>query len=115
MDEMKGMWGLWKRWFAILPGGKNRTCLGLLDKYAGFSAVEYVYENENRMSAVIRRSERVGWISEKTPSSVMINGKDFTKGYERSENVYVADFPETDSKMLLSVSWDNIGEMEHRN
>lgn len=54
-------------------------------------------------------------LTEKTPSGVMIHGKDFTKGYERSENVYVADFPETDSKMLLSVSWDNIGEMEHRN
>ena len=31
-------------WFVILPVGKNGTCLGLLDKYAGFMAVESIYE-----------------------------------------------------------------------
>ena len=93
-------------WYIILPSGKNGSCLGLLNKYVGFMAIECVCENESMMTAVIRRSGRVGWISEKIPSSVTINGADFTDKYKRDGNIYEADLPETDSKMILSIRWD---------
>lgn len=103
------------KWFVILPGGKISSCLGLLDKYVGCTAVEHVCESENKMLAVIRKSGRVGWISEKIPSSVIINGKDYTDKYERIGNVYITDIPEENTKMILSVSWDNTSTAAHGN
>lgn len=90
-------------WFVILPAGKSATCLGLLDKYAGFMAVESVWEKDGSMTVLVRRAGKVGWISEKEPSRVVINGEDFTKNCKRKGNVYEVDFPELDLKMLLSV------------
>lgn len=94
------------RWFVILPAGRNGACLGLMDKYAGFTTVEYVRETADTMTAVIRESGRIGWISDREPSKVMINGEHFTEKYTRTGGLYVVEFPEGNSKMILSVSWD---------
>ena len=92
-------------WFVILPGGKNGSCLGLVDKYAGFMAVESIHESENTMTAVIRETGRTGWISEKEPAKVTVNGIDVTDKTEKQDNVYTVDIPENPEKMILSVTW----------
>lgn len=93
-------------WFVVLPGGKNGSCLGLMDKYAGFTAVENICESENTMTAVIRETGRTGWISEKKPAKVTVNGIDVTDRTEKQGNVYTADIPENPGKMVLDVRWE---------
>ncbi len=93
------------RWFAILPRKKHCACLGLLDKYVGFTAVESIHESEDMMTAVIRESGRLGWISEKEPSKVTINGNDYTGKYGKIGDLYMIEIQEDSSNMILSVSW----------
>lgn len=92
-------------WFVILPCTGNCSCLGLVDKYAGFTAAESIHESENTMTAVIRETGRTGWISEKEPAKVMVNGVDVTDNVEKQGNVYTVDVPENPEKMILSVNW----------
>lgn len=47
-------------WFVILPKNKTGSCLGLLNKYAGFMAVESTQENEDMQVIVIRESGLTG-------------------------------------------------------
>jgi hypothetical protein len=54
-------------WFVLLPKGKYGTCLGLLDKFVGFTAVESIFENDSTQTVVVKESGTLGWLSEKEP------------------------------------------------
>ena len=90
-------------WFVILPKKETASCLGLLNKYAGFTAVESMQESEDTLIAVIRESGMVGWISEKEPRKVTVGSVDITKKVQKDGNLYSVLLQEISSKMVLSV------------
>ncbi|MCI6732918.1 MAG: alpha-galactosidase [Lachnospiraceae bacterium] len=92
-------------WYVILPQGKNSTCLGLLDKYAGFSAVESIHEGEDAEIVVLQASGTLGWASPKEPKIVMIDAVDVTKEVKKSGELYILSLPETINKTVLSIRW----------
>lgn len=92
-------------WYVILPQGKNSTCLGLLDKYVGFSAVESIHEDENAEIVVLKASGTLGWASKKEPKVVMIDAVDVTKEVKKSGELYILSLPETINKTVLSIRW----------
>ena len=92
-------------WFVILPKNKTGSCLGLLNKYAGFMAVESAQENEDTLLAVIAESGPLGWISEREPQKVTAGTVDVTGKVLRDGNLYSVILPETSSKTVLSIVW----------
>lgn len=92
-------------WFLILPQGKMASCLGLLDKYAGFTAVEAIYENENMQTVVVRESGPLGWLSRKEPREVKINAADVSEKVQKKDDIYSVEIPEDFSKAVLSIVW----------
>lgn len=92
-------------WFLVLPQGNRSTCLGLIEKYVGFSAVESIYENENAEVVVVRESGVLGWVSEQEPRTVMVNASDVTKEVEKDGKLYTISLPETSHTTVLSIYW----------
>lgn len=92
-------------WFMVLPKKETASCLGLLDKYAGFMAVESIQENDDTLIAVVRESGPVGWISEREPEKVMAGTADVTKRVQREGNLYSVQLPEISAKLVLTIIW----------
>lgn len=55
------------KWFVFLPKGQNGSCLGLSDKYCGFTAVEAMFTEGNTDTVVLKGTGNVSWISGKRP------------------------------------------------
>lgn len=92
-------------WFVMLPKSKTGSCLGLLNKYAGFTAVESIQEKEEAQTVVVRESGLLGWISEREPRKVMVNAENVTEKVQKKDNLYSLQLPETFSKTVLSILW----------
>ena len=92
-------------WFVILPKNQTGSCLGLMDKYAGFLAVESIHEKDDAQTVVIRESGLLGWISEREPGKVMVNAEDVTGNVQRNDNLYSLQLPKIFSKTVLSIVW----------
>ena len=92
-------------WYVVLPRSKTAACLGLLDKYTGFSAVESIREYENGAAVVLRAAGTVGWASDRPPRKVMLDVLDVTGNVEQNENLYILPLPETAGKAVLSITW----------
>ncbi len=92
-------------WFVMLPKKKTGSCIGLLDKYAGFTAVESIQENDDVQTIVVRESGQIGWISEREPGRVLVNADDVTGKIQKKENLYSVPLPENSSKTVLSIIW----------
>lgn len=92
-------------WFVMLPKNKTGSCLGLLDKYVGFMAVESIRENDGTQTVVVRESGSLGWISEREPGKVMVNADDVTGKVQKKDNLYSVLLPETLSKTVLTIVW----------
>ena len=89
----------------ILPKKKTGSCLGLLNKYAGFMAVEGIQENDGAQTIVVRESGLVGWISEREPGKVIVGATDVTKKVQKEGNLYSVPLPESSSKTVLAIVW----------
>lgn len=92
-------------WFVVLPKGKAGSCLGLLDKYVGFTAMESIYQDENTQIVVLKESGTTAWLSEKDPKKIMVNALDVTGQVKKEDKLYTIPIPEGPSKTVLSVSW----------
>lgn len=93
-------------WFVVLPYKSKAVCLGLIDKYAGFTAVQYVRERDQMLIAAVRKTGKLGWLSETAPSCVMVNGKNVTEICEREGCLYTVDLPEEDTGSMLAIYWN---------
>ncbi|MDE6055491.1 MAG: alpha-galactosidase, partial [Lachnospiraceae bacterium] len=91
-------------WFVILPKKKTGSCLGLLDKYAGFMAVESMLESDDTLIAVVAESGVLGWISEREPRQVTTGTADVTKNVQRDGNLYSVLLPKTSAKTVLTIT-----------
>ena len=92
-------------WFIILPKGINSSCLGLLNKYVGFAAIESICENDDTEIVVVRESGAFGFISEKEFKKVMINAVDVTEDVKKKDKLYTISIPESSPKMVVSIVW----------
>ena len=92
-------------WFVLLPKGKYGTCLGLLDKFVGFTAVESIFENDSTQTVVAKESGTLGWLSEKEPQKVMVNSVDVTSSVKKNDFLYEITLPEGPHKTVLSFVW----------
>lgn len=92
-------------WFIMLPQGRNGSCLGLLNKYVGFTAIESIYENDNTEVVVVRESGPLGWLSEREPRKVMINAVDVTENVKKKDKLYTISLSECSSRTVLSIDW----------
>ncbi|MDE7414844.1 MAG: alpha-galactosidase [Lachnospiraceae bacterium] len=91
-------------WFVILPKKKTGSCLGLLNKYAGFMAVESMQESDDTLISVVTESGVLGWISEREPRQVTTGTADVTKNVQRDGNLYSVLLPETSAKTVLTIT-----------
>lgn len=92
-------------WYVILPACGNGTCFGLVDKYAGFSAVESAQEYSGTTIAVLHETGNVGWASWKPPEKVLLNASDLTNKVESHGDFYTLRIPEAAEKAVLSITW----------
>lgn len=92
-------------WFVLLPCGKNGAFLGLLDKYAGFMAVESIWESENTSVAILRESGPLGWCSAKKPSRISLNSEDVTDQVIEQNGVFLLSLPEKAGKAVLCIEY----------
>ncbi len=92
-------------WFVVLPKNKRSACLGLLNKYVGFMAVESICENETAETAVIQESGALGWLADREPKKVLIDSVDVTKEVQKEGSLYTISLPEGSSRKVLSILW----------
>ncbi len=92
-------------WFVVLPYGSNGACLGLLEKYAGFSAVESVRTEANVQTIVLHESGTVGWLSERAPKKIHVNARDMTGSLLQRDTLFTLPLPTEAGATVISVSW----------
>ncbi len=92
-------------WYVLLPSAGRGVCLGLVDKYAGFTAVEHVSETENCQITVLRASGRTGWIWETPPRRVSAGGRDLTQELKQDGMLFTLDLPEVKEQTVLAAVW----------
>ena len=95
------------RWYVFLPRGENGTCLGLSDKYAGFTAVEANFSGDGEYTVVLKESGTVTWLSEKRPVRVTAGGENVTEKMESRGPVHTLRLPERAGRVVLRVSWSD--------
>ena len=92
-------------WYVIVPAGKNASCLGLIDKYTGFIAVESIRETENSLTVEIKASGKIGWLSCEKPSAVCVNGEDMTAKVETDGDLQYVALPDSMAGVTLQLTW----------
>ena len=93
------------KWFVFLAKGNNSSCLGLSDKYAGFTAVEAVFTEGNTDITVLTGTGTVSWISEKTPVRVMADARDVTEQMISKGLLHTLPLSESEKKTVITVTW----------
>lgn len=92
-------------WFVILPEQEDVTFLGLSEKYAGFTAVEWVSECSNQTTVVLKEKGSVAWMSRRECRSVECDGVDVTAQVQKNGDLYSLSMKEKSGKMILTVKW----------
>lgn len=92
-------------WYVILPRTAPAACFGLLDKYAGFTAVESVRESENAQVVVLHHCGPLGWACDRPPRKVIADATDVTSDVRQSGKLYTLPLPERAQRTVLSVLW----------
>lgn len=93
-------------WFVLLPKGENGSCLGLVDKFVGFTAVESIYEDDNTDIIVVREAGTIGYISDREPRKMMVNSEDVTDQIKQTGLLYKIPITEESSKAVLVIVWN---------
>ena len=112
-------------WYVFLPRRGLAACLGLLDKYVGFAAVESVCETGNAriesaqvgnvkignaqpgsaQTVILKSSGRIGWAAEKAPRKVYAAAADVTDMVEADGQLYSLMLPETAGQTAVTIVW----------
>lgn len=89
----------------FLPKGKNGSCAGLTDKYAGFTAVEASFTAGDTDTVVLKGTGNVTFISERKIALVTAGGCDVTSDTVSEGNLHTVRLPESANKTVISVTW----------
>lgn len=89
--------------YLLTPVCGGRACVGLVDKYIAFHAVEEQIQNEAGMHVVLRESGTFAFYQEQPPKRVLANGIDVTDRVVRNENLYTI-CGEAPGRMLITIA-----------
>ncbi len=92
-------------WYVILPQKGAVTCLGLVDKYVGFTAVECVQESRKKAVMVLREQSSIGWIAESPCVRAELGGTDVTSQVIQNGCLFTLNKEEASGKAVLSIEW----------
>ena len=92
-------------WYVFVPVQENGACLGLADKYAGFTAVETMSADGNTDTVVLKEKGPVTWLSEKSPLRVTAGGRDVTALMESRGNAHTLHLGEGAGAAVLILLW----------
>ena len=107
-DEIEGSLGAGEfAWYVFLPAGKNMSCLGLLDKYAGFMAAEHTAAHDDCDILVLAESGQIGWSSKKNIRRVTADGTDVTSQVSKNRELFKISLPPRKGKVVLTIEWNN--------
>lgn len=90
-------------YYILFPYDEPFTCLGLIEKYTGFLAVEMQKQKEHRVSFKIAETGSVAWMTEKKIKNVMLNGKDQTDKVQKKGFVYELILEDSSESMVLEL------------
>ena len=93
-------------WYIVLPSSGRADCLGLLEKYVGFSAVENVHCDEKTDIIVLHETGTIGFACDKPPRRVLMNMADVTGQLMQDNCLYILPLPETAERAVVSLSWE---------
>ena len=92
-------------WYVILPENETISCLGLADKYVGFTAVESLAEAPGSTTAVLHETGPIAWLSRRECQSAELNGEDVTGKVVRDGCLYTLPLEEKSGKAVLRIRW----------
>lgn len=90
-------------YYILLPKEEALTCLGLIEKYAGFLAVEMQKTEGNVISFEVAETGSIAWLTEAKINRVMINGEEQTDRVRKKGFVYELELEEASEKMKLEL------------
>ncbi len=92
-------------WYIILPDHHRLSCLGLTEKYAGFTAVESVIETSHSTTVILHQTGTVSWLTDEPYKKAELNGEDVTGQILRADGVSTLPLKEDTGKAVLCVRW----------
>lgn len=93
------------QWVVLLPVTGASTCLGMTEKYVGFTAVESIHNSASAQTVVLHASGTLAWASETVPKRVTIDGEDVTAAAERKGILTVVPLPEKSGQTVAVLEW----------
>ena len=93
------------RWYVFLPKGKNSSCAGLTDKYAGFMAVQAFFSEGDTDTVLLKGTGNVTFLSERKIARVTAGGVDVTHETVSEGNLHTVKLPESTEKTVIAVTW----------
>ena len=92
-------------WYVILPAEGRGACLGLLDKYVGFTAVESISGDGDTQVIILHETGTVGWAGNEAPSRVLAGAEDMTGRISRDGAMWSLPLPEKAEKAVITIQW----------
>jgi len=89
------------RWFVILPVKDNCVCLGLIEKYVGFTAVEGIFTAKNSRTVILHETGKTSFAVDETPKRITVNGVDITACAERNGNIITLPLEEKAERAVI--------------
>lgn len=65
-------------WYILVPENETLSCLGLTEKYVGFTALESMSEAPGCTTLVLRETGPLSWLSHRRFKKAELNGQDIT-------------------------------------
>lgn len=93
------------QWVLLLPVTGACTCLGMTEKYVGFTAVESIHNSASAQTVVLHASGTLAWASETAPKRVTVDGEDVTAAAERKGILTVVPLPERSGQTIAVLEW----------
>ena len=93
------------QWVVLLPVTGACTCLGMTEKYVGFTAVESIHNSASAQTVVLHASGTLAWASETAPKRVTVDGEDVTAAAERKGILTVVPLPEKSGQTIAVLEW----------
>ena len=101
------------RWLIILPVKGDSVCLGLTEKYVGFTAVESIHDTADMQTVVLHESGTSAWVSECDPKRITVDGEDVTAKAVRDGVLIMVPLEEKAGQTVAVIEFDTKGGREY--
>lgn len=91
------------RWYVVLPATDQCVCLGLTEKYVGFTAVESIHHGKDDQAFVLHEAGTIAWVCENTPRRIAVNGKDMTDSMICRDGLVTVPMEEKSGQTVVTI------------